>query len=57
MPKVDPLYPPLSDKRLKKKFAQFGLSWANFCSLLDSIKPQISVSEICGVVLEIRVIF
>jgi hypothetical protein len=57
VPKVDPLYPPLSDKRLKKKFAQFGLSWANFCSLLDSIKPQISVSEICGVVLEIRVIF
>ncbi len=36
---------PIKWQDSENKFAQFGLSWANFCSFLDSIEPQISVSE------------
>jgi hypothetical protein len=36
---------PIKWQEHENKFAQFGFSWANFCSLLDSIKPQIYISE------------
>ncbi len=36
---------PIKWQEPENKFAQFGFSWANFCSLLDSIKRQIYISE------------